>query len=295
MTTVCVLGGFGQMGHALQRVLSPNFICHTLGRDVADVTQADQIRAVLEKIQPDVVINAAAYTAVDRAEDEATQANLLNAHAAQHVASVCAALDVPLIHLSTDYVFDGQIRCALTETEQPHPLSAYGKSKYEGEQWVQRTWDKHIILRLSGVFAHPGQNFVKAMLQLFQQHETVRVVADQITCPTYADDIAGAIAQLIALLPQRSAWGVYHYASANPLSWAQFAEAILEKVKVHQPVVTQHIEAITTEAYGAKAPRPAYAVLNCDKIKKQFDIAQPDWSKGLDKFLCHMLSTRLSP
>jgi dTDP-4-dehydrorhamnose reductase len=224
------------------------------------------------------VINAAAYTAVDKAEQEADQAILVNHLGAQNLAIACKKNQVPLIHLSTDYIFDGAHTCPYQEDDKENPTNVYGHSKWLGEQAVREQCEQHIILRVSGIFSQYGHNFLKTMLRLAQEKKELRVVADQITCPTYAGDIASV---LFSIMQQSLHWGTYHYCNAGPVSWHQFATTIIQTAKQYQHLLVEEIKAISTSHYPTLAKRPAYSVLDCSKIENEMGIKQSMWRDAL--------------
>jgi dTDP-4-dehydrorhamnose reductase len=268
---ILITGGNGQIAHALS--LHPRareFQITSCARQDLDITSVASINKAFEKFEPQVIINTAAYTAVDKAEQEIDLANLANHLGAENLACICEEHHIPLIHLSTDYIFDGTNNAGYSEDDPPNPINQYGKSKWLGEQAVNKQCEQHIILRVSGVFSEHGNNFFNTMLKLAKNKTAIRVVADQITCPTYAGDIADAI---FTIIKKPGHWGTYHYCSTPEISWHQFAKAILD----------QDITAITTAEYPTPAKRPAYSVLNCNKIESIFGIKQPSWQHALWK------------
>ena len=228
MTRLLILGAQGQVGAALAaHAQAAGIPCDALTRAECDITERAAVaRAVAGG---GFVVNCAAYTAVDRAEVEAATAQAVNAAGAGNVAAACAQAGVPLVHLSTDYVFDGESRAPMREDDPPRPLSVYGRSKLAGEVAVRDLHRAHVILRTSWVFSAHGQNFVKTMLRLAQARSQLRVVDDQIGGPTAADDIAQAILAVVAIAsrPGFAGWGTYHFSGAPPVSWCAFARAIL--------------------------------------------------------------------
>jgi dTDP-4-dehydrorhamnose reductase len=244
---------------------------------------------VLAAQRPDLAINLAAYTAVDRAESEAEAAWAVNCTGAMHIAAGCADRGIPLVHLSTDYVFDGYKDGPYREDDPVNPLGVYGASKEAGERAVREALRRHIILRTSWVYGAFGQNFVKTMLRLGAERETLRVVADQHGCPTAAADIASA---LVALAQQVAAgeerWGTYHFAGAGATTWHGFAEAIFDLALPYRGR-RPRVEPIATEQYPTPARRPRNSVLDCSKIADAFGIRPAPWRPALAAVIRELL------
>jgi dTDP-4-dehydrorhamnose reductase len=242
--------------------------------------------SVIREKQPQIIINAAAYTAVDQAESEPELAKAINATAPQILAQEAKKQQAFLIHISTDYVFDGNSCRPYQETDTTNPLSIYGQTKLAGEQAIRQTHAHHLILRTAWVYGTFGKsNFVKTMLRLGGEKEEIRVVADQIGSPTWARDIAETIAELIPLLNSEIA-GTYHYTNSGVASWYDFAVAIFEEAQqLGFPLKIQRIVPITTSEYPTPARRPAYSVLACAKIAETLGHHAPHWRQGLRKML----------
>jgi dTDP-4-dehydrorhamnose reductase len=288
MIKLLVTGGNGQLGWELAQRSSAQYEIHALTRAQLDITDRQQVAAIITELQPDIVINTAAYTAVDKAEQESEQAFAINHKGAEIIAEACAQANRPLLHLSTDYVFNGEQREPYHETDMISPINKYGASKWAGEIAVRGLWDQHIILRVSGVFSVHGHNFVKTILRLAQERETLRIVADQIICPTPAADIAETILVICKNIQHenssaKSIWGTYHYCSSEPTTWHQFAEAIIALAAPQKKLAVKEIIPITTAEFPLPAKRPAYSVLDCRKIQKYFDIETRSWRKGLEE------------
>ncbi|RDI44794.1 dTDP-4-dehydrorhamnose reductase [Aquicella lusitana] len=278
-----VTGGEGQVAQALCRhAVAGKFQIHALSHSEMDISQPSSIERVLTAQMPDCVINTAAYTAVDRAEAERGKADQANVLGAKHIAHACSKHRIPLIHLSTDYLFDGTKTAPYAEEDDVNPINHYGKSKWLGEEAVREACDSHIILRVSGVFSEHKTNFLKSILRLAQEKGQLNIVADQLTCPTYAGDIALAIFSIIEKFSQ---WGTFHYCSAPAVSWHAFASAIIETASRHMSLSVKKINAISTAEYPVAAKRPAYSVLDCSKIKKLYHIEQPSWQSGIERAL----------
>lgn len=272
MTTL-VFGKTGQVARELQ-ARAPIF---ALGRDEADLSVPDVCAAAIEQYAPKAVINAAAYTAVDMAEEEAELATAINGAAPAAMARACAEWDIPFVHISTDYVFDGSGKAPWRPDDHTAPISAYGRSKLAGEKGVTEAGGRYAILRTSWVFSAHGQNFVKTMLRLGAERDQLRVVAEQIGGPTPAAAIAQAcltIADKLANDPAKA--GAYHFAGSPDTSWADFARAIFVEAGL-----TCDVANIDTADYPTPACRPVNSRLDCSATEATFGIARPDWQAGL--------------
>ena len=267
-----VFGQTGQVATELARLLPD---ARFLGRDQADLLDPAACAAAIAGAEADVVINAAAYTAVDRAETDEAAALQVNGAAPGAMAQACADLGIPFLHVSTDYVFDGSGTAPWRPEDPVAPLGAYGRSKLAGEQAVRAAGGRHVILRTSWVFSAHGANFVKTMLRLGADRPALRVVADQIGGPTPAGGIAGALLTMADALRQGAAGGTYHYAGAPDTSWACFARETFAQAGL---AVT--VEDIPTEAYPTPARRPLNSRLDCATLA-DFGIARPDWQQAL--------------
>jgi dTDP-4-dehydrorhamnose reductase len=272
---------FGQTGQVARELaaLGPDAVF--LGRAQADLAHPDACARAIRAHSPRAVINAAAYTAVDRAESEEGLATTINAHAPATIARECAALGVPFVQISTDYVFDGTGEQPFAPDHPTAPLNAYGRSKLLGEQGVRAAGGVHAILRTSWVFSAHGNNFVKTMLRLGAERAGLNVVADQIGGPTPADSIASAclvMARALQTAPEKS--GTYHFAGKPPTSWAGFARAIMA-----QAGLACAITDIPASAYPTPARRPANSRLECSALQTSFGITPPDWQAGLARVM----------
>jgi dTDP-4-dehydrorhamnose reductase len=278
---ILVTGGTGQVASAL--AAAGGNATRIVGRPTFDFDRPETIVATLRTTAPWLVINAAAYTAVDAAEDDPEAAYRANRDGPGALARLCAAADIPFIHISTDYVFDGTKRAPYIETDATHPASVYGASKLAGEQEVLAIWPRTIVLRTSWVYAPAGKNFVRTMLRVGAERDRLRVVADQRGCPTTAADLADAILAIAARL--RGGWqdsyaGVFHAAGTGETTWHGLAVATFEEAArfgARTPVV----EAITTADYPTKATRPADTRLDCGKLAAVFGVRLPDWRGSL--------------
>lgn len=279
MKKIFITGGHGQVAYELVQLLTgtpTKFFAPS--REELDITDAVAVNNAITHIKPDAVINAAAYTKVDAAEKETQHAYAVNCDGAYHLALACAKMHCPLIHISTDYIFDGLETTPYTETSEAKPLNVYGLSKHQGEIAVLENHDNSIILRVSGVFGVHGNNFVKTILRLAKEREMLRIISDQTMCPTPAKAIANTILQMLSNFHR----GIYHYCGDQPTNWYAFTNTIIQKaLEAKYTLSVKKIEAIATSEYPAAAKRPPYSVLNCQKIANTFGIIQPDWKHGL--------------
>ncbi|MBC3364816.1 dTDP-4-dehydrorhamnose reductase [Pseudomonas sp. SWRI154] len=283
---ILIIGQNGQVSQALQSRLAGMGELIVLGSNQLDMAQPDQLRPQVEALRPDLIINAAAHTAVDQAESEAQRAFAINASAPGILAQVAAELDAPLIHYSTDYVFDGRKPEPYTEDDTPNPLSVYGRSKLAGEEAIHQAGGEHLILRTSWVYSSAGRNFLLTMQRLLQEKSHLRVVADQIGAPTWAGTIAESTAQLIERWQagRCGAWGTYHLTAQGQTSWFGFAQAIGEDlVEHHKPCAV--LEPIPSSAYPTPAPRPLNSRLDCTRLTEEWGVSQPDWRSALQQCL----------
>lgn len=276
MANILVTGANGQLGSEI-RTLSRSLPQHQFlfnDRDEVDITDAQQVLDCFAGFQPDFCINCAAYTAVDKAETDRETAFQINAHAVKNLATACTRFHTKFIHISTDYVFDGQGTEPYEEEHPAAPASVYGKTKWQGEQEARTANNDVIIIRTSWVYSEHGHNFVKTMLRLMQSRPELGVVADQWGSPTYAADLAEAILQIV----DSGKWeqGIYHYSNAGAITWHQFAQAINELAGLHC-----NVKAITTADYPTPAMRPAYSVMNTEKIQRVYNIPLKNWKESL--------------
>jgi dTDP-4-dehydrorhamnose reductase len=290
---VLLFGGSGQVGRALAELAEEAGSFHLVAppRDTVDLTRPATIASALAA-RPDIVINTGAYTAVDRAEDEPAMAFAVNRDAPGELARLCAVGGIPLIHLSTDYVFDGAKADPYVESDAPGPLNVYGKSKLEGEIAVRQRHERHIILRCSWIFGRHGGNFVRSILARAVRGENLQVVDDQRGCPTPAAAIARAIFRIAeqAVAGRDFAWGTYHFAGRNPVTWFEFAAAILKCASPWLATVPS-LTPIPSSAYPARARRPANSVLDCTLIAKRLGIVTEPWEGALGPAIAGLRST----
>lgn len=288
-----LLGANGQVGHELRRALTPLGVvaCGTRGGRLdggacerADLDQPADLRGLVERLAPDVVVNAAAYTAVDRAESERAAAFRANAEAPAVLADACARVGARLVHYSTDYVFDGRGRRPYREDDPTAPLGVYGESKLAGEDAIRASAAGHMIFRTAWVYATHGSNFLRTVLRLAREREELRIVADQFGSPTPAALIADVTAAILAQSPRAS--GTWHLTATGETSWHGFASAIIDRAHglgllARRPAVT----AITAAEYPTPARRPARSCLDCARLQQDFGVRLPDWRAALDAVL----------
>lgn len=276
MSGILVFGQTGQVATELQRQGAVT----ALSRAAADLSDPAACAALIKAHRPQAVINAAAWTAVDAAEDHEDQAQVINADAPGAMARACAALRCPFLHVSTDYVFDGTGTRAWRETDPNAPQNAYGRTKLAGEDAVRAAGGAHVILRTAWVFSAHGANFVKTMLRLSETRDQLTVVADQVGCPTPAADIAAALLKMVPALRDGAPGGTYHFGGQPPVSWADFARAIFAEAG-RTPQVTD----IATADYPTPAARPLNSRLDCAKLTADLAITPPDWRAGLARVI----------
>ncbi|MEG4348896.1 dTDP-4-dehydrorhamnose reductase [Microcoleus sp. LAD1_D5] len=283
---ILLAGGNGQLAQELQPILLSSGEVIALDRTRLDLSQPESIRQAMAEIQPDLVVNAGAYTAVDKAESEPELANAVNGIAPGIFAEECEKLGASLIHFSTDYVFDGSHGSAYLETDSTNPLGTYGKSKLAGEEAIRKAGNRHIIIRTAWVYGNGGKgNFVKTMLRLGKEREEIRVVADQIGSPTWTGDLSAATSQIIPLLGPET-FGTYQYTNSGVCSWYDFAIAIFEEAaQLGLPLKVQRVIPITTAEYPTPAKRPAFSVLSTVKISALLGTYPPHWWQGLRQML----------
>jgi dTDP-4-dehydrorhamnose reductase len=282
MINVLVTGAKGQLGSELKEIQSlnnqVNFIFTDL--DDLDITNFDEIKKFFSLKNIGFIINCAAYTAVDKAEEEFQKARLINVYGVSNLAEMSELYKIPIIHISTDYVFNGQTNVPIQEEFHENPQSVYGKTKYDGEEILAATTSNYIILRTSWLYSPYGNNFVKTMLKYGKEKQELKVVYDQVGSPTYAADLAQVIILILSDYIQNGKIkkGIYHYSNEGVCSWYDFAIEIFEIAKINCKV-----EPILTKDYPTPALRPAYSVLDKEKIKKTFNISIPHWKKSLEK------------
>ncbi|WP_339083366.1 dTDP-4-dehydrorhamnose reductase [Pseudomonas sp. TMP9] len=283
---ILLLGQHGQVSRDLQRSLNGTHELRVLNREQLDLAKPELIRQQVQRLQPELIINAAAHTAVDRAESEPELAFAINATAPGILAEAAAELNVPLIHYSTDYVFDGRQTKPYRESDSTNPLSAYGRSKLAGEHAIQAVGGMHLILRTSWVYSQHGKNFLLTMQRLLQERESLSVVDDQIGAPTWAGTIAQTTAQLITQWHTGHAgpWGVYHLTAQGETSWFGFASAIAAHLHSQGKRVAT-LQPIPSSAYPTPAQRPLNSRLDCSRLQQDWHVQLPDWQTALEQCL----------
>ncbi len=281
---VLVTGACGQLGQALKRFSNGSpYQFYFLSYQDLDITKIDQVKSFFQKNKIDFCINAAAYTAVDQAENDKLNAFAANVQGVRNLARICQDYNAALIHLSTDFVFDGTSRKPYTERDTPKPLNLYGLSKLQGENAALELCEKTIIIRTSWLYSPNGNNFVKTMLNLSEKRKNIQVVQDQIGTPTCANELANAILDILSNLfmnPERQVWGIYHYANEGVASWYDFAYAIFRLADRDV-----NLQPVNTESFPRPAQRPAYSVMDKTKIKKTFGLQIEHWHVALRKCL----------
>ena len=285
MKALVVGGKSGQVARELAALNGPEFCIDVRGRPQLDLASAATLTATIADATPDIVINCGAYTAVDQAESEPELVRAINADGPAALGAACAAAGIPIVHLSTDYVFDGAKTSPYLETDQTGPQSVYGATKLAGEAAIANSGARHVILRVSWVHAPEGKNFVRTMLRLAGSRERLGVVADQIGRPTYAPHLAIALRDIAArlVLDLDAPTGVFHLTgSGEPCSWRQFAEAIFAASHVRGGP-SAVAEPIPASAYPTPAKRPANSVLDCTRIAEAYGLALPAWKQGVEE------------
>ena len=289
---VLIFGPSGQVGHALAANSGKLGEVVTAGRSDADITMdpldKDSLDKLFSDVQPNIVINAIAYTAVDKAESDQEQAFLLNSDLPGALADQCEKLDCLLIHYSTDFVFDGTKNEPWSEDDDTHPLSIYGSSKLAGEKAIEISACSYFILRTSWVYGVRGGNFLLTMLRLGREREALSIVDDQIGSPTSSHDIAMATISLCEQYIEdpetvKAQKGIYHLTSSGSVSWYGFAKSIFDSAAHHEHLLLKDLSAISSSDYPTAATRPAYSVLNCEKLERNFNIKMPNWKDSLEQ------------
>jgi len=286
---ILLTGGTGQVGRELQSTLRSLGDVWAPSRDEFDLAKTQSLRDKVQCFRPDLIINSAASTDVDKIESEPTLAHIVNGEAPKVLAEEAYNLNIPLIHYSTDYVFDGAKSEPYTEDDIPNPINVYGNTKLAGERALQETCDQYLILRTSWVFSRRGRNFLTTMLRLFQEREEISVVEDQLGAPTSASFLAEATAQILGDLRTRDEsedrWGLYHLTPRGQTSWYGFAQEILkkeiERKQLCNQLMIKEIHPIPTSAYPTPAGRPKNSSLDTSKLVKEFQIELPRWERGL--------------
>jgi dTDP-4-dehydrorhamnose reductase len=283
---ILVLGCKGQLGRCLNDQLTntEHEVIYT-SREQIDIADFEVTKTKILEFSPNLIINATAYTAVDKAEEDHETADLINHLAVKNIADICNELKCWLIHVSTDYVFDGNSNVPYKEDDETNPQGAYGETKFKGEMAVQGSGCKHIIIRTAWVFSEYGNNFLKTMLRLGSERDELSIVGDQIGCPTYAQDIARSIVAIGPKLNAQKDNGIYHYSGDQPCSWYDFANAIFDQAIANNVKIPSIVNSIETSAYPTPAKRPAFSVLNCSKIENDFGVHASNWHDGIGQVI----------
>ena len=280
MKKILVTGSSGQLGQCLRQLLlsATDISCYFAAREDLDITNSDEVQRFFSEHNFDYCINTAAYTNVEKAESEQKEAFLINAEGAYSIAKACKKHNVVLLHISTDYVFDGMAKTPYQEQDPTNPLNVYGASKLKGEQHIVDTWNKHFIIRTSWLYSQYGHNFLNSMLQFAKQKKALTITTQQKGTPTNANDLAQVLVTIIKTGNAR--YGVYHFSNQGEATWYDFAEAIFK--------ATGEIDTVNlakTEHYATFAKRPAYSVLNCSKLKDTLDITDRNWEDSLKQII----------
>lgn len=289
---ILITGAQGQVGKELTTIANEEgFDVIAAGRADLDITEAQNVEEYISQCQPNIVINAAAHTAVDKAESEQDLAFAINQNGAENIALACNGLNIPLLHISTDYVFDGSKAEPYNEDDAVSPLGVYGNSKWQGEEVIRKNVNAHIILRVAWVFGAQGNNFVKTMLRLGKERDELSVVADQFGGPSPAKNIAQTLIELVKQYQNNKslAWGTYHYCGKEKTTWYGFAEEIFKQAN-ESGLLNKKIKVnpISTAEYPTPAKRPANSMLDCTKIKTTFGIDMPEWKDALKLVLTEL-------
>lgn len=295
---ILVTGKNGQVGHELMHTLAP--LGQVVGVDLkeCDLAQSAAIDALLERVRPDIIVNPAAYTEVDKAESQPTIAHAVNAQAPKLLARYAARHNIPIVHFSTDYVFDGQKDGAYDEDDEVNPTSVYGKTKWLGENAVRKLAAKHIIIRTSWVFGSHGVNFLKTMLKLAAERDKLSVVSDQYGAPTSAKVLAEAVAQIITELGEPGSYrkyGTYNVAARGETSWHGYARLVVEKaIKLGLPIKInpKEIKPILSKDYPMPAPRPANSRLDTNKVRTVFSVRLPKWQDEVERVIKEIIEVQ---
>ena len=280
MINLLVTGSSGQLGQCLKQLLlsATDISCHFAAREDLDITNSDELQRFFSDHNFDYCINTAAYTNVEKAESEQKEAFLINAEGAYSLAKACKKHNVVLLHISTDYVFDGMAKTPYQEQDPTNPLNVYGASKLKGEQHIVDTWNKHFIIRTSWLYSQYGQNFLNSMLQFAKQKKALTITTQQKGTPTNANELAQV---LVTIIKTRNArYGVYHFSNQGEATWYDFAKAIFK--------ATGEIDTVNlakTEHYATFAKRPSYSVLNCNKLKDTLGITYRNWEDSLKQII----------
>lgn len=291
MKKILLFGSNGQVGTELSHTLPQLGELIAIDRTIVDLNNEEKLREIIQEIKPHIIVNSSAYTAVDQAETEINLAYQINSKVPEIIAQESEKIDSQFIHLSTDYVFDGKANKPYLETDLTNPLGIYGKSKLQGEENIKANTDNYVILRTAWVYGVYGKgNFLKTMVRLAQEREIIKVVIDQVGCPTYAEDIALTINKIIAqFVNEKNIQKTYHFTNLGVCSWFDFAVNIIQKAqKLGYELKVKEILPILTEEYPTPAQRPAYSVLNTRTISQELNFYPHYWQDSLTKYFDKM-------
>jgi len=292
---ILVIGSNGQLGWEVCRQgKEREFSIIPLDMPEFDIANHTAVEGAVLNSDADLVVNCSAYTAVDKAEAEQKPAFSINSDGPCYLAIVCDRKRIPLIHISTDYVFDGCKEGPYCETDRVSPLGVYGKSKADGEEKIRRNLKEHIIIRTSWLYGVHGNNFVKTMLNLGREREEIKVVSDQHGCPTFAGDLAGAILDIASRIygGQKDSWGTYHYCGGGSTTWFGFASKIFETASRYEKFKIKKVIPIKTREYPTAATRPTNSVMDCSLMFREFNIVAPSWEQSLENMLDDLFSQK---
>ena len=281
---IWLIGHKGMLGSEVHKLLIEGAVPYLASDLEVDITDIRCLKAHVRDLPISWIVNCSAYTAVDRAEDEREVAFRINSDGVHHIALIAAEKKAKLIHISTDYVFDGNKEGAYLETDPPNPTGVYGASKYEGEKHIQATLASHFILRTAWLYGRQGNNFVHTMIRLFREQEEVRVVSDQWGSPTLANDLAGAILRLVSY--DADQYGIYHFTNEGRTQWHAFASAVYQLAR-EQGLVEREVRIVpvTTNQYPTRTRRPSNSYLSKEKIRRVFGISIRSWQEALAEFI----------
>ena len=287
---IVVVGRRGMLGRdVVESLENAGLTVAALDSTAIDITKRESVHSVLSRISaPRLLINCAAYTAVDKAESEPEAAFAVNRDGPANLAGECERLGIPLIHISTDYIFNGESVSPYKEEDAADPLNVYGRSKWEGEEAVRSRLAEHIIVRTSWLYGSDGQNFVKTILRLGREREELKVVSDQYGCPTWTFDLAGClvrIAERTLLSSQDAPRGSFHFCGEGVTSWYEFALAVLDEARRRESSRIARVSPVPGSSYPTVAVRPRYSALDCGKIEASFGIAPPPWGRSLTRLM----------
>lgn len=282
MKNILILGKSGQVGWELQRTLAPLGQIIAIDQDTVDLSKPDAIMQTIRRLRPDIIVNAAAYTAVDKAESEQALAMAINGTAPGVMAEEAKRIGAVLIHYSTDYVFNGKAAKPYKEEDQPQPLNIYGHTKLAGEQAIRSVGGSYIILRTSWVYGMRGKNFLLTMLKLAHEKSQLKVVADQVGAPTWSRMLAQATAHILASCHEGDKWGLYHLSADGQTSWKEFAQMIFKIASQNPEFKAPEVIAIPSSDYPTPAQRPLYSMLCNAKVQEAFSMKMPSWDDALE-------------